>query len=192
MKSMAARPQKPEFAEGVALVKGGSTLVAAATAVGVTEAALRTACKAAGVYIITDKRQHARRLSALATRNREAIAAYLRNVPLDDICRDIGVTPTFMRKLLHKELGVTLELPRQSYRRRNRAPTLQQVKARLLASELLARRANGEKITLAQFARSNGLHREGLRTAVRTLKRERQNTVDDGPPVGDTSWIEGD
>jgi hypothetical protein len=174
---------KDKFERGVELVRLGSPVVVAATQLGVTEAALRSACLKAGVYIIRRRPCHDKRIHAVTARRRDLVRAYLRNDPFDEICRRAGVSARGAKRMIQRELGVKIDLGPQTNKRSKRDLTFRQLKARFAAREVLEARAKGKDISLAQAARNYQLNRDALRCAIRAIKRE---ALDESTLVSDT------
>jgi hypothetical protein len=176
-------PLKPELQRGVQLVDAGMDVVVAATVVGATATALRSACRNAGVRLLRGWPGEQKRQRRLARRDAEIMRRHRAQQALDLICREVAVSARLVQRVIERELGERIAIPKRPYVRRRRTKTVRMLQADVAAQAFLIERAKGDTTSMAQYARRHGVSRHVFAAAVARL---REKSVDASSPVSDT------
>ncbi len=178
-------PVKPEIVTGVDLVRAGHSVVAAATMAGITMSALRTACARAGVVCPKDSRSDILRRARQASRDADIAYRWSHKQPLEQICRDLSVTPTLIKRVVREVLGKEIDVPKRHKNTRAKSLTVLQLRGDVAVEDLLRRREAGAAVSVSAIARFHNLNRHIVEEAL-TRRLRRESAIDDNTVVGDT------
>lgn len=167
MQSVTKPQTNPKLARGVALVRQGWSLERAASEIGFTMAALRTACFKDGHRFSVNERKSILRTAEVAQRRAQVLAMFEIKTPLPQIASATGMTLVGIKKLVKRELGVDLAVKGKSKRRTE----LKVARARRVGRLYLENQHTKHHVALTVLAGRNGLSKYALAHAVKMLRK---------------------